>query len=58
MNGDPIDAGKIDLKLVYFIKRGETAYVDPKPGGDLMFAVNKVGSFFGDVDFTLTTEDD
>ncbi len=22
-----------------------------------MFAVNKVGSFFGDVDFTLTTED-
>lgn len=31
--------------------------MDPKPSGDLMFAVNKQGSFFGDVDFTLTTED-
>ena len=39
--------------LVYFVKEGETAYYERKHDADLIFAVNGVGSYFGDVDFTL-----
>ena len=42
---------------MYFLKSGETAYVQAKQKADLVFAVNKTGSFFGDIDFTLSTEE-
>lgn len=57
MEGDPIDAGRPYSILVYFIKSGETAYVKAKEKADLVFAVNKPGSFFGDIDFTLSSEE-
>ena len=49
-----ISSSLISLSLVYFIKSGETAYVQAKQNADLVFAVNKAGSFFGDIDFTLS----
>lgn len=30
--------------------------MQPKDKADLVFAVNKAGSYFGDIDFTLSTE--
>ena len=42
-------------QLVYFIKTGETAYFEHKKDADLIFAINRAGSYFGDVDFTLAS---
>ncbi len=36
---------------IYFIKHGEAAYVERRPRADLIFATNKPGSYFGDIDF-------
>ena len=46
------------MSLVYFIKKGETAYVEKKPEADLVFAMNRAGSYFGDVDFIYIEEED
>lgn len=48
LKGDPLDC-------VYFLRSGEAAYVERKREADLIFAVNKPGSYFGDIDFTLST---
>ena len=45
MKGDPVDG-------IYFIKEGEAAFVERKPRADLIFATNKAGSYFGEMDFT------
>ena len=37
------------------MKKGETAYYERKQEADLIFAVNGAGSYFGDVDFTLSS---
>ena len=44
MKGDPVDG-------IYFIKEGEAAFVERKPRADLIFATNKAGSYFGEMDF-------
>lgn len=58
LKDDPLDSSKLELMcLVYFIKKGETAYVEKKPEADLVFAMNRAGSYFGDVDFIFIEED-
>ena len=49
LKGDIVDG-------VYFIKRGEAAFVDKRPAADLVFATNLAGSYFGDVDFAASDE--
>ncbi len=49
LKGDSIDG-------IYFIKEGEASYVEKRPRADLIFATNKPGSYFGDVEFAIMTE--
>ena len=49
LKGDSIDG-------IYFIKKGESAYVEKRPKADLIFATNFEGSFFGDIDFTASDQ--
>lgn len=44
MKGDSLDG-------IYFIKKGEAAFVERRPRADLIFATNKAGSYFGEIDF-------
>ena len=55
MKDDPIDGSKLWSELVYFLKQGETAYVVRNKDVDVVFAVNKAGSFFGETDFAQST---
>ena len=45
MKGDHVDG-------IYFIKKGEAAFVERRPSADLIFATNTAGSYFGEIDFT------
>ncbi len=47
LKGDSLDG-------VYFIKRGEAAYVERRPKADLIFATHRDGAYFGDIDFTAS----
>ena len=49
LKGDPLDG-------IYFIKKGEADYVERRPKADLIFATNKQGSYFGDIDFAVINE--
>ena len=49
LKGDPLDG-------IYFIKKGEADYVERRPKADLIFATNKPGSYFGDIDFAVINE--
>lgn len=49
LKGDVVDG-------VYFIKRGEAAFVEKRSAADLIFATNITGSYFGDVDFAASDE--
>ena len=49
MKGDPLDG-------IYFIKNGEAAFVERRPKADLIFATNKEGSYFGDIDFAVINQ--
>ena len=48
---DPIDA-------IYFIKKGEAAFVYRRTRADLVYAVNKEGTHFGDIEFVFSTEEE
>ena len=48
LTDDPIDA-------VYFIKKGEAAFVHRRSKADLVYAVNKEGTHFGDIEFVFST---
>ena len=41
---------------IYFIKSGEAAFVERRPRADLIFATNKPGSYFGDIDFAVINQ--
>ena len=49
LKGDPLDG-------IYFIKNGEAAFVERRPKADLIFATNKAGSYFGDIDFAVINQ--
>ena len=49
MKGDSLDG-------IYFIKKGEAAFVERRPRADLIFATNKAGSYFGEIDFISLNE--
>ena len=49
LKGDLLDG-------IYFIKKGEADYVERRPKADLIFATNKQGSYFGDIDFAVINE--
>lgn len=50
--GDPLDACKSGLIVVYFVKKGELAYVKQnKNPPDLIYGQVSEGSYFGDTDF-------
>lgn len=49
LKGDSIDG-------IYFIKKGESAYVEKRPNADLIFGKSFEGAYFGDIDFTASNE--
>ena len=49
LKGDPLDG-------IYFIQNGEAAYVERRSRADLIFATNKSGSYFGDIDLAVINE--
>ncbi len=44
------------LIVVYFLKKGTTAYIVQEEEEDLIFAMNKPGSYFGELEFGISTE--
>ena len=49
MKGDSLDG-------IYFIKKGEAAFVERRPTVDLVFGTLRQGAHFGDIDFTNLEE--
>lgn len=49
LKGDSLDG-------IYFIKKGEAAFVERRPRADLIFATHRPGSHFGDIDFAHLIE--
>ena len=49
MKGDSLDG-------IYFIQKGEAAFVERRQRADLIFATNKAGSYFGEIDFISLNE--
>lgn len=52
LEGDPLDASKSTLNLVYFLKKGSVGFVTRRETPpDLIYATLREGSCFGDTDF-------
>ena len=49
LKGDSLDG-------IYFVKKGEAAYVEKRTHADLMFAYCHEGGYFGDVDFAASNQ--
>ena len=54
--GDYVFLKEDPLDGIYFIQNGEAAYVERRTEADLIFATNKSGSYFGDIDFAVINE--
>ena len=51
LKGDSLDG-------IYFIKKGEAAFVERRHRADLIFGKLREGTHFGDIDFTNLSEGD
>ena len=56
LKNDPLDGSESVVELVYFLKRGTCAYVVQQGEADVVFAINKEGTFFGELEFSISSD--